>query len=33
VRPLGGASGCLAMVMVSIFLSVLLTLAVNLLLR
>ena len=33
VRPLGGAPGCLAMIVVSIVLSVLLTVVVNLLLR
>jgi hypothetical protein len=33
VRPLGGAPGCLAMILISIFLSVLLTVVVNLLVR
>lgn len=33
VRPLGGATGCLVMIAVSIVLSVLLTLVVNLLAR
>ena len=33
VRFLGGAPGCLAMILVSIFLSVLLTVTINLLLR
>ena len=33
VRPLGGGAGCLVMVLVSVVLSVLLTVAVNLLLR
>jgi hypothetical protein len=33
VRPLGGAAGCLVMVLVSLFLSVLLTVGLNLLLR
>ena len=33
VRPLGGAPGCLAMIAVSIFASVVLTVLLNLLLR
>ena len=33
VRPVGGALGCLAMVFVSVVLSVLLTVGLNLLLR
>jgi hypothetical protein len=33
VRPLGGAPGCLAMIAISILLSVLLTVGLNLLLR
>jgi hypothetical protein len=33
VRPLGGGVGCLLMVLVSIVLSVLLTIVVNLLVR
>lgn len=33
VRPLGGAMGCLAMIAVSVILSVLLTVVVNLLAR
>jgi len=33
VRFLGGAPGCLAMILVSLLLSVLLTVAVNVLLR
>jgi hypothetical protein len=33
VRPLGGAPGCLAMLLVSVLASVLLTIVVNLLLR
>lgn len=33
IRPLGGLPGCLAMIMISIALSVLLTVALNLLLR
>ena len=33
VRPLGGGLGCLAMIVISIVASVLLTLFVNLLLR
>jgi hypothetical protein len=33
VRFLGGAPGCFAMILVSIFLSVLLTVVINLLLR
>jgi hypothetical protein len=33
VRPLGGATGCLVMLLVSILLSVLLTVGLNLLLR
>jgi hypothetical protein len=33
VRPLGGGPGCLAMILVSIVASVVLTLALNLLLR
>ena len=33
VRPLGGAAGCLTMLLVSILLSVLLTVGLNLLLR
>jgi hypothetical protein len=32
IRPLGGASGCLGMIVVSIVLSVVLTVLVNLLL-
>lgn len=32
VRPLGGAPGCLVMILVSVVLSVLLTLVLNLLL-
>ncbi len=33
VRPLGGAPGCLVMILVSVVLSVLLTLVLNLLAR
>ena len=33
VRPVGGAPGCLAMLLVSLVLSVLLTVGLNLLLR
>ncbi|HET8767175.1 MAG TPA: hypothetical protein VFM86_07590 [Pedococcus sp.] len=33
VRPLGGAAGCLTMILVSVLLSVLLTVGLNLLLR
>ena len=33
VRPLGGAAGCLTMILVSVFLSVVLTVGLNLLLR
>lgn len=33
VRPLGGATGCLVMLLVSVFLSVALTVGLNLLLR
>ena len=33
VRPLGGAPGCLAMILISVVLSVLLTLVLNLLAR
>ena len=33
IRPLGGAWGCLAMIVVSILLSVILTVVVNLLTR
>jgi hypothetical protein len=33
VRPLGGGVGCLLMILVSVVLSVLLTIVVNLLLR
>jgi hypothetical protein len=33
VRPLGGGPGCLAMIILSILASVVLTLALNLLLR
>jgi hypothetical protein len=33
VRPVGGAPGCLAMILVSIGLSVLLTVVINLVLR
>lgn len=33
IRPLGGASGCLAMILVSVVLSILLTVVLNLLLR
>ena len=32
VRPLGGAAGCLGMILVSVLLSVLLTVVLNLLL-
>nr|SBO95335.1 hypothetical protein BN4615_P4851 [Nonomuraea gerenzanensis] len=32
VRPLGGAMGCLAMILISLVLSVVLTIVVNLLL-
>ena len=33
VRPLGGAGGCLTMVLISVLLSVLLTVVLNLALR
>ncbi|MDU0313542.1 hypothetical protein RKE38_07570 [Phycicoccus sp. M110.8] len=33
VRPLGGAAGCLTMILISVLLSVLLTVGLNLLLR
>ena len=33
IRPLGGAPGCLVMILVSVLLSVLLTVGLNLLLR
>lgn len=33
IRPLGGAWGCLAMILVSVVLSILLTVVLNLLLR
>ncbi|HEX5523531.1 MAG TPA: hypothetical protein VFX53_08785 [Pedococcus sp.] len=33
IRPLGGAPGCLAMILVSVVLSILLTVVLNLLLR
>jgi len=33
IRPVGGASGCLLMILVSVVLSVLLTVGLNLLLR
>ena len=33
VRPLGGAAGCLTMVLASILLSILLTVGLNVLLR
>jgi hypothetical protein len=33
VRPLGGGPGCLAMILISIFASVVLTVLLNLLLR
>jgi hypothetical protein len=33
IRPLGGATGCLAMILVSIVVSVVLTVVLNLLLR
>ena len=33
VRPLGGAAGCLTMILVSVLLSVVLTVGLNLLLR
>jgi hypothetical protein len=33
VRPLGGAPGCLAMIVISVAVSVLLTVVLNLLLR
>ena len=33
VRPLGGAAGCLGMILFSVLASVLLTIVVNLLLR
>lgn len=33
IRPVGGAAGCLVMILVSVVASVLLTLVVNLLLR
>jgi hypothetical protein len=33
VRPLGGAAGCLTMILVSVLLSVLLTVLLNVILR
>ena len=33
VRPVGGAAGCLVMLLVSVVLSVLLTVGINLLIR
>jgi hypothetical protein len=33
IRPVGGAAGCLVMILVSVVLSVLLTVGLNLLLR
>ena len=33
VRPLGGGAGCLGMILVSLLLSVLLTVVINLLVR
>ena len=33
IRPLGGAPGCLLMILVSVVLSILLTVVLNLLLR
>jgi hypothetical protein len=33
IRPLGGTPGCLAMILVSVVLSILLTVVLNLLLR
>ncbi len=33
VRPLGGAAGCLGMILVSLLLSLLLTVVINLLVR
>jgi hypothetical protein len=33
IRPLGGGVGCLAMILISVVLSVLLTLVLNLLVR
>ena len=33
VRPLGGAAGCLTMILVSVLLSVVLTVVLNLLVR
>jgi hypothetical protein len=33
VRPLGGARGCLLMILVSVLLSVILTIGLNLLIR
>lgn len=33
IRPLGGASGCLVMILVSVVLSILLTVVLNILLR
>jgi hypothetical protein len=33
IRPVGGAAGCLAMILISVVLSVLLTVGLNLLLR
>lgn len=33
IRPVGGAAGCLAMIAVSVILSLLLTVALNLFLR
>lgn len=33
IRPVGGAAGCLAMILISIVISVLLTVGLNLILR
>ena len=33
IRPLGGAPGCLVMILVSILLSILLTVVINLVIR
>jgi len=33
VRPLGGAPGCLAMILISVIASVVLTIAINVLIR
>ncbi|WP_286168158.1 hypothetical protein [Phycicoccus sp. SLBN-51] len=33
IRPLGGAPGCLAMILISVALSILLTVLLNLLIR